>query len=98
VLERNEHGGGVGLVAAPEQVEAVDHHHVLHARVALRDLAELTGHLARALERGTVGQLHVAEDVALVFRRDERGRNAQEQSYAKNQNSNERQEREQRMP
>ena len=63
-LERHEHGGGIALVAAADQIEADDADGVLHAAVRGNDLHHVVGHLARALERRAVGELQRGEDVA----------------------------------
>ena len=77
-LERHEHGGGIALVAAADEIEADDADGVLHAAIRGDDLHHVVGHLARALERSAVGELQRGEDVALVLRRHEAAGNAQE--------------------
>src|SRR5204863_9949749 len=74
-LERHEHGGGVALVAAADEVDADDADGVLHAAVRGDDLHHVVGHLAGALKRRAVGQLPGGEDVALVLGGHEAARN-----------------------
>jgi hypothetical protein len=96
VLERDEERRGVGLVAAAQQVEADDAHHVLHAGALLRDLAHRGRELARALQGRAVGKLDVAEDVALVLGGHEARRNIQEQADAQREHRDEAEERQHR--
>ena len=77
--QRNEDCAGVGLLAAADEVEAADGEGVEH--LALRggrghDLRHDLRHVGTgARDARTIGQRDHAEDVALVFRRDETPRN-----------------------
>jgi hypothetical protein len=67
-LERDEDGGGVGLIAA-EEIEAGDLHGVEHAGRFARDLRDLVHDSLRAVERRGVGELRESDAVAAILRR-----------------------------
>ena len=67
ILEGQEDGGGVRLVAA-EEVEAGEFHGVEHAGRFVRDLRDLVDDGLGAIERGGVGQLRERDRVAAILR------------------------------
>src|SRR5262249_52930334 len=73
---RHEYGGGITLVAAADQVEAVDDEKILDRLIAVHHVPQLLGGGSGALERCVIRQLYCGNEVGLVFGRDEAGGDA----------------------
>src|SRR4030095_15077646 len=73
-LRADEDGAGVGAVRPRRAREAGELHRVVDARRREDDLARAADDRIGARQRGTVGELDGDDEVALVLRRDETGR------------------------
>ncbi len=71
VFKRHPEKRAVGVLHAAEQAEANHRRDNLHARRVLQDLFDLLAAVIGALQRSGKGKLHVDEDIALVFLRQE---------------------------
>ena len=82
VLERGEHDTGVRPVA--REAETLNGNNVLDRLFMLVVVLDLLDHFQRTVGRCTRRQLDVGHDVALVFGRQERRRQTQEQEHHRN--------------
>ena len=73
-LENDEHRAQVRAVGPQHERYAGNPHHVGDPLDAADDLVRLVHHLVGALQRGGVGQLHRAEQIALILGGNETGR------------------------
>ena len=92
-FQRNEHGRGVGFVAAADQIEAVDDQHVFNGRMIGQHGLHLAGRLRGALQRGAIGQLHGPIQESLILGGHETAGNAQEHRQAQDNDPQEGQQR-----